>query len=77
MKLSRPQFTILRANEQAVELARRRLKRSQSSKTELENDIKDRTAKALKSEVITAKADELAEKATYEQLKTIVASQWW
>ena len=58
------------------EWARLKVKRAQSKRAELENDIKRRTVKELMSEVTAAKADELAKKSAYEQLKAIVASQW-
>jgi HlyD family secretion protein len=64
-------------DQQTIDMAKLKLERSQLRKLELENDIQIRTVKALKNEVTAAKTDELAKKAAYEQLKAIVASQWW
>jgi HlyD family secretion protein len=59
------------------ESAKLRVERAKQNLTTLEEDTKSSTVKELQSEVARAKADELAKKATLDQLKAAVARQWW
>lgn len=57
--------------------AKLRVERAKQELTTLQDVTKSRTVKELQSEVAKAKADELAKKATLDQLKAAVARQWW
>jgi HlyD family secretion protein len=59
------------------ESAKLRVERAKQDLTTLEQDTKSRTVKELQSEVAKAQADELAKKATLDQLKAAVMRQWW
>ena len=58
------------------EKARVRVERAKEKLTLLEY-TKSKTIKELQSEVEKARSDELAKKATVEQLKATFARQWW
>jgi hypothetical protein len=77
LALAESDFERARGSSASNEKAKLRVDRAKDRLTTLEKYTKPKTLKELQSEVEKARSNELAKKATLDQLKAAFARQWW